>query len=75
MINYDNVKGTGADSGLVFAEMAKEARNVSKTVCSNLVISKVGCVFPMVSASILHQAEFGRNEYRENASHFRLKFD
>ena len=39
MINYDNVKGTGADSGLVFAEMAKEARNVSKTVCSNLVIS------------------------------------
>ena len=38
MINYDNVKGTGADSGLVFAEMAKEARNVSKTVCSNLVI-------------------------------------
>ena len=48
MINYDNEKGTGADSGLVFAEMAKEARNVSKTVCSNLVISKVGCVFPMV---------------------------
>lgn len=31
MINYDNEKGTGADSGLVFAEMAKEARNVSKT--------------------------------------------
>ena len=39
MINYDNEKGTGADSGLVFAEMAKEARNVSKTVCSNLMIS------------------------------------
>ena len=37
MINYDNEKGTGADSGLMFAEMAKEARNVSKTVCSNLV--------------------------------------
>ena len=39
MINYDNEKGTGADSGLVFAEMAKEARNVSKTVCPNLMIS------------------------------------
>ena len=44
MINYDNEKGTGADSGLVFAEMAKEARSFSKTVCnttvcSNLVIS------------------------------------
>ena len=39
MINYDNGKGTGADSGLVLAEMAKEARNVSKTVCSNLRIS------------------------------------
>ena len=38
MINYDNGKGTGADSGLVLAEMAKEARNVSKTVCSNLII-------------------------------------
>ena len=37
MINYDNEKGTGADSGLVFAEMAKEARNVSKTVCPKLV--------------------------------------
>ena len=51
MINYDNEKGTGADSGLVFAEMAKEARNVSKTVCSNLMISKVGCIFPMVISS------------------------
>ena len=39
MINYDNEKGTGADSGLVFAEMAKEARNVSKTVSSNLMFS------------------------------------
>ena len=37
MINYDNEKGTGADSGLVFAEMAKEARQVSKTVCPKLV--------------------------------------
>ena len=32
MINYENDKGFGADSGLAFAEMAKEARNVSKTV-------------------------------------------
>ena len=32
MINYESEKGIGADSGLAFAEMAKEARNVSKTV-------------------------------------------
>ena len=32
MINYENEKGFGADAGLAFAEMAKEARNVSKTV-------------------------------------------
>ena len=34
MINYENEKGTGADAGLMFAEMAKEARNSSIKVRS-----------------------------------------
>ena len=33
-------------------------------------MSKVGCVFPMVIASILPHAEFGPNDHREDAPHF-----
>ena len=31
---------------------------------------KVGCVLPMVVASILLHAEFGPNDHREEAPHF-----
>ena len=37
----------------------------------NQAINKVGCVFPMVVVSILLHAEFGPNDHREDASHFR----
>ena len=33
--------------------------------------TEVGCVFPMVVVSILLRAEFGRNDHREDAPHFR----
>ena len=35
-------------------------------------ICKVGCVFLMVVVSILLHAEFGRNDYREDAPHFTM---
>ena len=31
---------------------------------------KVGCAYPMVAISIVPQAEFGPNDYREDAPHF-----
>ena len=34
-------------------------------------LSKVGCVFAMVVVSILPYAEFGRNDHREDAPHFK----
>ena len=33
---------------------------------------KVGCIFPIVVVSILIRAEFGRNDHREDASHFKF---
>ena len=33
---------------------------------------KVGCVFPMVTVSILLHVEFGRNDHREDAPHFTI---
>ena len=32
---------------------------------------KVGCIFPMVVVYLLPQAEFGRNDHREDAPHFK----
>ena len=37
---------------------------------NTLQISKVGCVFLMVVVSLLPNAEFGRNDHREDAPHF-----
>ena len=35
-----------------------------------LLLIKVGCVFPVVVVSILPHAEFGRNVHREEAPYF-----
>ena len=34
--------------------------------------NKVGCGFPMIVVSILSNAEFGPNDHREDASHFKI---
>ena len=34
--------------------------------------SNVGCVFPVVTVSILLHVEFGRNDHREDAPHFTI---
>jgi len=41
-----------------------------RTLNAGTTIYKLGCVFPMVIFSILPHAEFGWNDYREDASHF-----
>ena len=39
--------------------------------CASVCIHiKVGCVSPMIIVSILHHAEFGPNDHREDAPHF-----
>ena len=34
------------------------------------MICKVGCVIPMIVVSILPHAEYGSNDYQEDAPHF-----
>ena len=34
---------------------------------------KVGCIFPIVVSKLI-RAEFGRNDHREDASHFKFFF-
>ena len=38
-----------------------------------MLLTKVGCVFPMVVSPILPHAEFGRNDHQEDAPHFRFQ--
>ena len=38
-----------------------------------IIGNKMGCVFPMVILSILPHAEFGPNDHRENAPHFKIQ--
>ena len=35
-------------------------------------VTKVGCILQMTVVSILPQPEFGQNDHREDAAHFRL---
>ena len=39
----------------------------------NLNIGNMGCVFPMAIIFILPHAEFGPNDYQEDAHHFIMK--
>ena len=39
---------------------------------NSIRIIKVGCVFPVAVVSVLPHAEFGPNDYQEDAPHFKL---
>ena len=47
-------------------------RSVTQTQYQNR-FNKAGCVFPMAMVLILHNAEFGRNDHREDALHCKTK--
>ena len=59
--------GILAKMGIFGHKTFKMTKNVKRN------INKVGCVFPMVIIPILPQAEFGPDDHREDALHFRTK--
>ena len=59
------------NSGSSFSEIDSASYQLTQTNSDGQVrSSKVGCLFPIVVVCILPEAEFGRNDHREDAPHF-----